>query len=99
MEDWDRRILHLKSLRRLSVFRSPASAAIAAVALVVLAVDRAGGQAPSQGTLTVLSREGRRVLPLTINGDQELVFLDDLAALFQLTVREESLGTLTVAYK
>lgn len=31
--------------------------------------------------------------------DQEFVFLDDLASLFQLAVREESLGTLTVVYK
>jgi N-acetylmuramoyl-L-alanine amidase len=31
--------------------------------------------------------------------DQELVFLDDLAMVFQLTVREDSLGTVTVGYK
>ena len=31
--------------------------------------------------------------------DQEFVALDDLAAAFQLTVREESLGAVTVSYK
>ena len=31
--------------------------------------------------------------------NQELLFLDDLASVFQLTVREESLGTVTVTYK
>ena len=31
--------------------------------------------------------------------DQEFVALDDLAAAFQLTVREESLGAITVTYK
>lgn len=53
------------------------------------------GQNPS---LTVLSRDGRRTLPLAIAGDQEFVALDDLANLFQLTVREES-GALTVTDK
>ena len=53
------------------------------------------GQNP---TLTVLSRDGRRTLPLAIVGDQEFVALDDLANLFQLTVREES-GALTVTDK
>jgi N-acetylmuramoyl-L-alanine amidase len=99
MEDLDSRILHLKSFRRLSLFPSVVPAALAAVVLVVVSVSRAGGQAPGQGTLTLLSKEGRRTLPLTLSSDQELVFLDDLASLFQLTVREESLGTFTVAYK
>ena len=31
--------------------------------------------------------------------DQEFVALDDLAAMFQLTVREEALGAITVSYK
>ena len=74
-------------------------AAIAAVVLVVISADRLGGQASNQATLTILAKEGRRSLPLTISGDQELVFLDDLASSFQLTVREESLGTFTVGYK
>ena len=59
----------------------------------------AGGQAPGPTTLTVLSKEGRRTLPLTAVGDHVFVFLDDLAAAFQCAIREESLGTLTVSYK
>lgn len=59
--------------------------------------DPVGGQ--GQPSLTILSRDGRRALPLNIVNDQELVFLDDLAAAFQLTVREESLGSFTVAYR
>ena len=31
--------------------------------------------------------------------DQEFVALDDLAAVFQLTVRDEALGALSVSYK
>jgi N-acetylmuramoyl-L-alanine amidase len=46
----------------------------------------------------MLSRDGRRSLPLAVVGDQEFVALDDLATTFQLTV-QESLGAITVSYK
>jgi N-acetylmuramoyl-L-alanine amidase len=70
------------------------------MALVLVgAVGPVGGQGNASPTLTILSREGRRALPLSVVNDQELVFLDDLAPVFQLTVREDSLGTVTVAYK
>jgi N-acetylmuramoyl-L-alanine amidase len=49
--------------------------------------------------LTVLAKEGRRSLPLTLVNEQEFVALDDLAAAFQLAVHEEALGALTVSYK
>jgi N-acetylmuramoyl-L-alanine amidase len=49
--------------------------------------------------LTLLSRDGRRSLAITMVGDQEFVALDDLASTFQLTVREESFGAITVSYK
>jgi N-acetylmuramoyl-L-alanine amidase len=38
------------------------------------------------------------LLPLTVTGGEEFVFLDDLAAMFQLTVRDE-FGAVTVTYK
>jgi len=38
-------------------------------------------------------------VPLALVNDQEFVALDDLAGAFQLTVREESLGAVTVSYK
>jgi N-acetylmuramoyl-L-alanine amidase len=49
--------------------------------------------------LSLLSKDGRRALPVALVADQEFVALDDLAAAFQLTVREESLGAVTVSYK
>ncbi len=55
-------------------------------------------QPASSPALTLLSKEGRRSLPLTIAGDQEFVALDDLASTFQLQV-QESLGAVTVSYK
>ena len=86
------------------MFRTPrvtfhAIAAFAIAAGLLASGAPAGGQNPASPALTILSKEGRRSLPLNIVNDQELVFLDDLAMTFQLTVREESLGILTVAYK
>ena len=56
-------------------------------------------QVPSATQLAVLSREGRRTLPTLTVGGQQLIALDDLAATFQLSVREEALGNITVSYK
>ena len=49
--------------------------------------------------LTILSKEGRRALPLAIVNNQEFVAVDDLAAAFQLAVREDTLGALSITYK
>jgi N-acetylmuramoyl-L-alanine amidase len=49
---------------------------------------------------TIISHEGRRPLPVTQSGDQWLVALDDLAPIFQLSVREDTLaGGVSVGYK
>jgi N-acetylmuramoyl-L-alanine amidase len=56
-------------------------------------------QTPQNPALTVLSKDGRRPLPLVIVSDQESVALEDLAAAFQLAVHEEAFGALTVSYK
>ena len=74
------------------------SVAAIAASLIVFAVVLSSQTAPAPA-LTLLSREGRRTLPITLGADQEIVALDDLAGAFQLTVREESLGTVTVSYK
>ena len=66
--------------------------------LIVLAVTLASQPAPAP-SLTLLSREGRRQLPITLVGDQEFVALDDLATTFQLAVNQESFGAITVSYK
>jgi N-acetylmuramoyl-L-alanine amidase len=63
---------------------------LAAVGLV-LAVSfavRLLGQ--GQASLTLLARDTRRSIPVTVVNEQELVSLDELASIFQLTVREEA---------
>jgi N-acetylmuramoyl-L-alanine amidase len=70
---------------------------VTSLALVVAGVSRLTGQNVAT-SLLVLSHDGRRALPLTITGSQEMVGLDDLATMFQLTVREER-DALTVSFK
>jgi N-acetylmuramoyl-L-alanine amidase len=58
-------------------------------------------QAPATAApYTVLSRDARRPLPARTIGGQEMFALDDLAKLFDLTVREDTLaGGLTVTVR
>jgi N-acetylmuramoyl-L-alanine amidase len=71
--------------------------AVLALAPALLGVEHVFGQGPATA-LTVLSRDPRRAIPVTVVGGQEMVGLDDLATSFQVTVRDES-GALTVSYK
>lgn len=77
--------------------RRRAAPAFFLLALSFLSSDVLRGQ---QGPLVVLSKDGnalaRRTLQTTAIGEQDYVALDDLASMFQLTVREDALGALTV---
>ncbi len=73
-------------------------AAVTAAFLIALGAALSSQAAPAPA-LSLLSKDGRRALPIALVADQEFVALDDLAAAFQLTVREESLGAVTVSYK
>jgi N-acetylmuramoyl-L-alanine amidase len=79
-------------------FRTPTffSAAVACVLALAAALS---SQTPPGPSLTLLSREGRRAVPIVLAGDQEMVALDDLATPFQLAVREEAFNAITVTYK
>lgn len=79
--------------RPLSVFP------VALTACLIALMTALSSQTPQPPALSLLSKDGRRPLPILLVGDQEFVALDDLAAAFQLTVREESIGAVTVSYK
>ncbi len=64
-------------------------AAVTAAFLVVGGAALLSQTAPAPA-LSLLSKDGRRALPIALVADQEFVALDDLASAFQLTVREES---------
>jgi N-acetylmuramoyl-L-alanine amidase len=60
---------------------------------LLLVLGSIGAQtAPTPAPYTVLSLAGRRPLPARLIGGQEMFGLDDLASLFQLTIREDSLA-------
>lgn len=70
---------------------------LALCGLAVLFVVRVAGQSTPQ-PLQLLSREGRRTLPIVSAGGQDMVALDDLSRAFQLNVRDDG-GAITVGYK
>jgi N-acetylmuramoyl-L-alanine amidase len=76
-----------------------AALSVIAVVLVLVCGPSAQGTAPAS-PLTLVTREGRRAVASTILNGQEFIGLDDLGALFMLTVREDALaGGVTVTYK
>lgn len=83
--------------RPLSFTRNPLVLLLACVVAVAVAgVHQVGfAQAPA---LQILSRDGRRSIPLVSAGTQEMVPLDELASAFQLAVRDDG-GAITVGYK
>lgn len=78
--------------RRVLSLSKAASAGVAMV-LLLLVATRLSGQAPS---LTLLSADGRRAMPIVVLGGRDFVALDELATTFGLTVREEA-GAVTVS--
>lgn len=82
-----------RQLRRLA-----ALAAVVAAAVVLMPAPAVQAQAPAPYTL--LSRDARRTLAVRSIGGQDMVSLDELAKLFDLTTREDALaGGLTISTK
>jgi N-acetylmuramoyl-L-alanine amidase len=55
---------------------------------------------PPPTPLTLVTRDARRTVPTTIVGGQELIALDDVASLFQLTLRDDALaGGVSLTYR
>jgi N-acetylmuramoyl-L-alanine amidase len=77
----------------------PVSLVAAIAGFLIAVVTALSSQTPQPPVLSLLSKDGRRALAISLVADQEFVGLDDLAAAFQLTVHEESLGAVTVSYK
>jgi N-acetylmuramoyl-L-alanine amidase len=82
------------ALRR---FQAVGLLSIGLAALLVLSL---AAQPAAPAPYTVLTREARRPLPVRLINGQEMFALDDLAALFDLTSREDALaGGLTISTK
>lgn len=79
--------------------RPPSFFSVAIAAFLIALVVAVSSQTAPPPALSLLSKDGRRALAIALVADQEFVALDDLASAFQLSVREESLGAVTVSYK
>ena len=78
--------------------RGPVALAVTAASMAAVVVLALSAQAPAPAPYTVLQREGRRTLPVRVIGGQEMFALDDLAKLFDLSSREDTLaGGLTIS--
>ena len=80
-------------MRRLFVF-------VCVAVACALAVATLPAQAPSPSPLTLLSAQGRRTVPVVVVNGGEYLSLDELAAAFGLTVRDDRVtGATTVSLR
>jgi N-acetylmuramoyl-L-alanine amidase len=74
------------------------SALVALLCFALATPQRAQDAAPAP--LTLVSKDGRRTVPTVTIGGRELIALDDVASLFQVAVRDDSLaGGFTITYR
>ncbi|MBM3820081.1 MAG: hypothetical protein FJW14_13835, partial [Acidimicrobiia bacterium] len=79
--------------------RGTAALLITAITLLLAPVPQAQGTPPAT-PLTLISKDGRRAVPTVVLGGQELIALDTVASVFQVTVREDTLaGGITVSFR
>src|SRR5688572_24539530 len=83
----------------IDLLRGTAAVTIAILVLAPALLVQAQGTPPAS-PLTLITRDARRPVPTTLLSGQELIALDDVAALFQVSVMEDSLtGGVTVSYR
>jgi N-acetylmuramoyl-L-alanine amidase len=74
--------------------------AFVALLCLVLGAPPQAQDTPAPTPLTLVSKDGRRTVPTVSSNGRELIALDDIASLFQVTVREDSLaGGFTITYR
>ena len=71
-----------------------------AALILALVTTTAGQDSAPPNPLTLVSRDARRAIPTSVQNGREVVALDDLANLFQVSVKEDALaGGVTVSYR
>jgi N-acetylmuramoyl-L-alanine amidase len=87
---------NVRSCERL---RGTAALLVTILVLLLAPLPQAQGTPPAT-PLTLISRDGRRTVPTVVLSGQELIGLDTVAALFQVSVKEDTLaGGITVTYR
>ena len=97
----EREFIHCDAGARMRSCEAVQLRTLAVTILILAFVASTGGQDLTQATpLTLVSREGRRPIPTTVQAGREVVALDDVASLFRVTVKEDTLaGGVTVSYR
>ena len=76
------------------------TSALVALLCVALATPPRAQDTSAPAPLTLVSKDGRRTIPTVMSNGRELIALDDIAAFFQVAVREDALaGGFTVSYR
>lgn len=76
------------------------ASALAALLCVALATPQRAQETTVPAPLLLVSKDGRRTVPTVNNAGREMIALDDVAALFQVAVREDSLaGGFTITHR
>lgn len=85
-------------LSRWRVTAGTRSALVVLVCIAFATPQQAQDTAPA--ALTLVSKEGRRTVPTVNTGGREMIALEDIASLFPVSVREDSLaGGFTITYR
>jgi N-acetylmuramoyl-L-alanine amidase len=76
------------------------TSALVALLCLALAIPPQAQDTSVPAPLTLVSKDGRRTVPTIMNNGRELIALDDIAAFFQVTIREDALaGGFTMSYR
>jgi N-acetylmuramoyl-L-alanine amidase len=82
------------------VTRAQTRGAFVALLCVAFATPQWAQDTAAPAPLTLVSKDGRRTIPTIVSNGREMIALDDVASLFHVAVREDSLaGGFTMTYR
>jgi N-acetylmuramoyl-L-alanine amidase len=82
------------------VTRAQTRGPLVALLCLAFATPQWAQDTAAPAALTLVSKDGRRTIPTITSNGREMIGLDDVASLFQVTVREDSLaGGFTMTYR
>jgi N-acetylmuramoyl-L-alanine amidase len=80
--------------------RGRVTSVLVALLCVALVTPQLAQDTAAPAPLILVSKDGRRTIPTISSGGREMIALDDVASLFQVAVREDSLaGGFTITYR
>jgi len=78
----------------------PVRTSVVVILILALVATTRGQDVTPATPLTLVSRDGRRPVPTALQNGREVVALDDVASLFQVALKEDTLaGGVTISYR